>query len=203
MFEGKRRENLQKMSTDRQAKLAHRVGQLLRARRKPWQTVAVVEATSGGLVGAALQAVPGASRFYLGSAGIYSGPAAQAILPPEVIGASGMMDRANYSGAAVYVESKRRFSREVSRGMRKRFGASWCVAESGTCGPEFYIPGVEGGFTAVGVAGPDGFSRVQVLHTGHGDRLRNMSAFGEAALELLVRCIEETQPAGAVSAAKL
>ena len=98
-------------------------------------------------------------------------------------------------GAEVYIESKRRFAKAVSADMRHKFGATWCVAESGTCGPDFYIPGVVGGFTAVGVTGPDGFSRVRVVHTGHGERVRNMSTFGEAALELLVEALEETQPA--------
>ena len=188
------------------ADLAARAGQLLRAaprvgggaassatESKPRgrrQTVSVVEATSAGLVSSALQSVPGASRFYIGSANVYSARSAAALLPEAVIDASGMMDRSNYAGGEAYVESKRRFVREVAHGMRDAFDSEWCVAESGTCGPEFYVPGVTGGFTAVGCAGPGGQYREVVVETGHGDRRRNMEAFAEAALQLLVECLE-------------
>eukprot|EP00928_Gymnodinium_smaydae_P014884 TRINITY_DN15463_c0_g1_i1.p2 TRINITY_DN15463_c0_g1~~TRINITY_DN15463_c0_g1_i1.p2 ORF type:complete len:118 (-),score=18.31 TRINITY_DN15463_c0_g1_i1:84-437(-) len=90
------------------------------------------------------------------------------------------------------IESKRRFVQSVSRGMRDVFASSWCVVESGTCGPEFYVPGVEGGFTAVAVAGPDGFYREVVLHTGSREREVNMEAFAKAALKLLLDCLSET-----------
>ena len=43
------------------------------------ETVAVAEATTGGLVGAALQGVPRASRFFNGSMTIYSGVAARQV----------------------------------------------------------------------------------------------------------------------------
>eukprot|EP00937_MAST-01D_sp_MAST-1D-sp2_P000940 g940.t1 len=136
-------------------------------------------------------AVPGASRWYVGSAGVYSAKAATALLPSAVIDASGMMDHANYAGSDVYVESKRRFVRTVSTGMRDRFGATYCVAESGTAGPEFYIDGITEGFTAVAVCGPQGVLREAVVRTGHADRKRNMEAFARAALQMLAECLEE------------
>ena len=74
--------------------------------------------------------------------------------------------------------------------MRESFDSTWCLAESGTCGPEFYVPEVTEGFTAVGCAGPNGFYRERVVRTGHGERRRNMEAFAEAALQLLVDCLE-------------
>ena len=154
------------------------------------QTVSVVEATSAGLVSSALQSVPGASRFYIGSANVYSGRSAIALLPQTVVVASGMMDRSNYAGAETYVASKRRFVRESACGMRESFDSTWCLAESGTCGPDFYVPEVTEGFTAVGCAGPNGFYRERVVRTGHGERRRNMEAFAEAALQLLVDCLE-------------
>ena len=102
-----------------------------------------------------------------------------------------MMDQTNYTGADAYIESKLRFVRTVSQGMREAFSSTWCVAESGTCGPSFYVDGIEGGFTAIAVAGPNSFYREQLFRTGHGERERNMHAFAEAALQLLVDCLEE------------
>ncbi len=46
-----------------------RVGETLNARR---ETVAVAESAAGGLISAALLAVPGASAFYLGGAVVYT-----------------------------------------------------------------------------------------------------------------------------------
>ena len=48
---------------------AERVAALLRARK---QTVAVAEASAGGLISAALLAVPGASDYFLGGAVVYT-----------------------------------------------------------------------------------------------------------------------------------
>ena len=54
--------------------LAHRASVLLKARTvedgHP-ETISVFEATTGGLINAALQSIPGASRYYHGGANIY------------------------------------------------------------------------------------------------------------------------------------
>ena len=55
--------------------LAQRAGARLRARR---ETIAVAEGSCGGLVIAALLAVPGASAYFLGGAVIYTGVASKA-----------------------------------------------------------------------------------------------------------------------------
>ena len=57
--------------------LAAAVGAVLKARA---ETVAVSESSSGGLVSAALLAVPGASAYFLGAAVVYTGPARAALL---------------------------------------------------------------------------------------------------------------------------
>ena len=49
--------------------IAGRVADRLIARK---QTVAVAESSAGGLISAALLAVPGASRYFLGSAVVYT-----------------------------------------------------------------------------------------------------------------------------------
>ena len=54
--------------------LAGRAAQLLKSRSAAdgtAETIAVFEATTGGLVNAALQSVPGASRYYHGGVTVY------------------------------------------------------------------------------------------------------------------------------------
>ena len=49
--------------------LAERAGSLLKARN---ETIAVAESSAGGLISAALLAVPGASAYFLGGAVVYT-----------------------------------------------------------------------------------------------------------------------------------
>lgn len=76
--------------------------------------------------------------------------------------------------------------------MREHYQAPWVLVESGTTGPDFYIPGVEAGFTAVGVAGPEGVKLVKVFHSKKGEsRVDNMKAFAEFAFGVLMEGLEE------------
>src|SRR5437868_8388292 len=71
------------------ATLAARVGAALRERG---QTVAVTESSAGGLVSAALLAIPGASAFFVGGAVVYTRRAGRALLgltPGDVAGMRG------------------------------------------------------------------------------------------------------------------
>jgi nicotinamide-nucleotide amidase len=56
---------------------AARVGELLKARG---ETVAVAESSTGGLISAALLAVPGASAFYMGGGVLYTARARHRLL---------------------------------------------------------------------------------------------------------------------------
>ena len=58
--------------TDDLTRLARAVAEHLIARQ---QTVAVAESSAGGLISAALLAVPGASAYYLGGGVVYTGRA--------------------------------------------------------------------------------------------------------------------------------
>ena len=71
------------------ATVAERVAARLKARG---DTVAVAESSTGGLISAALLAVPGASAFFLGGAVVYTRQARQAMLaiPDAAIGSWSM-----------------------------------------------------------------------------------------------------------------
>ena len=62
------------------AEIGLAVGELLKARR---ETVAVSESSAGGLISAALVAVPGCSAYYLGGAVVYTGISRKELLRIE------------------------------------------------------------------------------------------------------------------------
>src|ERR1700760_1111812 len=57
--------------------MARRIAERLIARR---ETIAVAEGSSGGLIAAALLAIPGASAYFLGGAVVYTAAARAALL---------------------------------------------------------------------------------------------------------------------------
>lgn len=148
--------------------LAASLGALLKERR---ETVAVAESSAGGLISAALLAVPGASAYFLGGGVIYTQGARRALLrlPDESL--KGMR-----SSTEAYALLKARTIREL-------LGATWGLAETGASGPTGNRYGDAAGHACIAVAGA--VERTITIETGHGDREQNMWAFAKRALELL------------------
>lgn len=140
------------------------------------ETVAVGEGSCGGLVSAALLAVPGASAYFLGGAVIYTHHALRGLL-------SGRVDRPDELRGA-----SEPWARHLAEGARAHMGATWGVGEGGAAGPTGNRYGDPAGHAWLAVAGPDGQATRQVL-TGDDDRQANMVAFAVAALELLTDTI--------------
>ena len=149
---------------------AARIGARLKERG---QTVAVFESSSGGLVSAALLAVPGASRYYLGGGVIYT---AAARLELARIGEADM--RGLRSSSEPYAQLLAARAREI-------FGADWGLAETGAAGPDGNRYGDAAGHSCLAIAGPVTFA--ETLETGDADRETNMWRFADAALDLLGR----------------
>lgn len=170
--------------------LASRTATLLRQRG---EKVAVVEATSGGLMSAALLSLPGASSYYRGLGAIIYGMAADEpraafrdLLQDDDVFAA--VADPNHGGTAQdYIAGKEIWARSMARRMRVRLGADWCVAESGAAGPTFNVVGVERAFSAIAVDGPV-LGAVLVESPGL-DREANMRLFAGSALGLLADCI--------------
>jgi PncC family amidohydrolase len=144
------------------------------------ETVAVAEGAAGGLVSAALLAVPGASRYYVGGAVIYTLAASRALVagvvePPERL-----------RGAS------EPFARWLAASVAGRLGATWGIGEGGAAGPAGNPYGDPPGHAWVAVAGPVPATRHML--TGDEDRRRNMHAFAAAALDLLVACVTNAPP---------
>jgi nicotinamide-nucleotide amidase len=144
----------------------------LKARR---ETVVVAESSTGGLISAALLAVPGASAYFLGGAVVYTLRARCSLLDIQDAAVAGMR------GASEPYASL------LARVARERFAASWGIAESGATGPTGNRYGDPPGHTCIAVCGP--VQRVITLETGDSDRVANMRAFAAAALDLLAQAL--------------
>ena len=147
---------------------AERVAQLLKARK---ETVAVAESAAGGLITAALLAVPGASAYCLGGSVIYTPQAWHALrdFRQELLGG--------------YRSATEENALIRARLIRDRFGASWGLGETGAAGPTGNRYGDPAGHVCLAVSGPS--ERSITLKTGSSDRLANMHAFAASALTLL------------------
>jgi PncC family amidohydrolase len=157
--------------------LAQTIAQRLIARR---ETIAIAESSTGGLVAAALLAVPGASAYFLGGAVVYTKASRAALL--------GIGD-AEMQGLRPATEA---YALLLARRMRERHGATWGLGETGATGPTGNRYGDPAGHTCIAVAGTAqaGLAeRAITLCTGNAERLSNMDAFAKRALELLVEVI--------------
>jgi PncC family amidohydrolase len=151
---------------------AQAVGELLKARR---QTIAVAESSAGGLISAALVAVPGASAFYLGGGVIYTVNARQALMGLEKQHVSGMRS------------ASERYAQLLAKTAREKLGATWGLSESGASGPTGNRYGDAPGHACIAVSGP--VDAVITLETGSADREANMRLFARRALALLEDCL--------------
>ncbi|HEY0303282.1 MAG TPA: CinA family protein [Rhizomicrobium sp.] len=153
--------------------LAERAGQFLKDRK---QTVAIAESSSGGLISAALLAVPGASAYFLGGAVVYTAKARVLLmdLPREAV--AGMR-----SASEPYAQL-------LAATARERFNATWGLSETGAAGPTGNPYGDAAGHSCIAVAGP--LTHAVTVETGGADRAANMRAFARSALELLLKALE-------------
>jgi nicotinamide-nucleotide amidase len=137
------------------------------------QTIAVAESSTGGLISAALLAVPGASAYFLGSAVVYTRDARRILMdiPDEAM-----------SGIRSASEP---YAKLLATQVRQRFSSHWGLSESGATGPTGNRYGDAAGHSCMAVAGPA--TAVITLETGSGDREANMQVFAATALKLLLQ----------------
>jgi PncC family amidohydrolase len=142
------------------------------------QTVAVAESSTGGLISAALLAVPGASAYYLGGGVIYTPRARHRLLD---------LKREDMVG---YKSASEPYATLLAETVRRRFSASWGIGETGATGPTGNPYGDAAGHCCYAVAGAATLART--LETGSPDRQANMIAFAVAALALLKEQVERS-----------
>jgi nicotinamide-nucleotide amidase len=144
------------------------VAELLKARK---QTLAVAESSAGGLINAALVAVPGASAYYLGGCIVYTGASRSALLGITVEQMAGMRS------------ASEPYAKLVAWRVREKLGATWGLCETGASGPSGNRYGDAAGHACIAVSGP--VESVITLETGSADREANMWTFARRALEAL------------------
>ena len=152
---------------------AESIAKLLKERK---ETIAVAESSTGGLISAALLALPGASAYFLGGAVVYTQAARKALLGVTELPA-GM--RASTEAYALF----------AARTARERFGASWALAETGATGPTGNRYGDAPGHTCIAVVGK--VEKAMTLETGMIERVENMRKFSETAFEFLTAVLGE------------
>jgi nicotinamide-nucleotide amidase len=148
--------------------LAVALASQLKARK---ETIAVAESSAGGLISAALLAVPGASAYFLGGVVVYTQAARRALLRVQDESVAGVR-----SSTEAYATIK-------ARAVRELLGTTWGLAETGATGPTGNRYGDAAGHACIAIAGP--IERVLTIETRVSDREANMWAFAKAALELL------------------
>ncbi|GLV48000.1 CinA-like protein [Thermus sp. LT1-2-5] len=131
-------------------------------------TLATMESLTGGLLGAEITRVPGASRFYLGGVVSYSvGAKARFGVPEELL------------AKTVSAET----AKAMAEAARSLFGATYALATTGVAGPE-PLEGEPVGTVYVALATPKGTEARRYRFPGDREAVRLRSVY--AALALLV-----------------
>ncbi|WP_454624440.1 CinA family protein [Bradyrhizobium cenepequi] len=136
------------------------------------RTVAVAESSTGGLISAALLAVPGASAYFIGGGVIYTRDARRVL-----------MDIPNEAMKGIRSASEP-YAKLLANQIRGRLATDWGLSETGATGPAGNRYGDAAGHSCMAVAGP--VEAAITLETGSSDRQANMQAFAKAALNLLL-----------------
>jgi PncC family amidohydrolase len=151
---------------------AEKVAALLKRRG---ESIAVAESSTGGLIAAALLAMPGASAYFLGGAVVYTKAARAALL--------GIGD-AEMAGLRPSTEP---YALMIAKRVRDKHGAVWGIGESGATGPTGNRYGDAAGHSCIAIVGPT--EKAISLETGKADRAANMRAFAARALELFAETL--------------
>jgi nicotinamide-nucleotide amidase len=137
------------------------------------QTIAVAESSTGGLISAALLAVPGASAYFLGGAVVYTRDARRVLMDIPDPAMKGLR-----SASEPYAQL-------LATQMRERFSSTWGLSETGATGPTGNRYGDAAGHSCMAISGPQ--QMAMTLETGNSDRLANMHTFASTALTFLLK----------------
>jgi len=144
-----------------------------RALRRAGLTVAVAESCTGGLLGAALTAVAGASDYVRGGVIAYADD-----VKDSVLGVSAELIRRHGAVSEPVAEA-------MARSVRRRLGTDLGLGITGIAGPRAEGSSKPAGLIFVAVAGPGDQARVVRLEGDHG-REPNRAAAVRQALRLCV-----------------
>jgi PncC family amidohydrolase len=151
--------------------IAEQIATILIARR---QTIAVAESSTGGLISAALLAVPGASAYFLGGAVVYTRDARRTLMDIPDDAMKGIRS------------ASEPYAKLLASQIRTRFSCDWGLSETGATGPTGNRYGDAAGHSCMGIAGASA-QLAMTLETGSADRLANMHVFARTALNFFLQ----------------
>ncbi len=151
------------------------VARLLRERG---MSISTAEACTGGLIGARLSSVPGASRFFPGGVIAYSHRSKVTVL--------GVPELAFLGGSSVNREGVLAMARTA----RQLFDTDVAVAESGVAGPTGGNPERPVGTFYIALAARDGHEAVK-HHVWDSNRSKNQERAAQVALEMARAYLED------------
>jgi PncC family amidohydrolase len=152
--------------------IAEQIAAKLIARR---QTIAVAESSTGGLISAALLAVPGASAYFLGGAVVYTRDARRILMDIPDDAMKGIRS------------ASEPYAKLLASQIRTRVATDWGLSETGATGPTGNRYGDAAGHSCIGVAGLEQYA--MTLETGSTDRVANMQVFAATALNFLLQTL--------------
>lgn len=160
-------------TTSTQHRLAQCCARLLQAQG---HTVAVCESSTGGLITAALVAVPGSSAFFAGGLVPYSLEARNRLLGmgPDTLGQMRPCTEA--------------YALLCARHLRDLLACHWALAETGATGPSANPYGDPPGRACFAITGP--VERTLGIAIADAGRAANMASFATSALGLLVDVLQ-------------
>ena len=151
--------------------IAEAIAAKLIARR---QTIAVAESSTGGLISAALLAVPGASAYFLGGAVVYTRDARRTLMDIPDDAMKGIRS------------ASEPYAKLLASQVRSRFSCDWGLSETGATGPTGNRYGDPAGHSCMALAGASEHLAM-TLETGNADRLANMHVFARTALNFFLQ----------------
>lgn len=142
-------------------------------------SVATAESLTGGIIGAMITSVPGASEIYRGGVVAYTREVKTAVLgvPAEVVAGAGVVSAA--------------CAEAMAEGARDLLQTRWAISTTGVAGPGDE-DGVPAGTVWIGITGPGGTEARKLTFVGDRDQVRQAAA--REALQMLqfgVRAWEE------------
>jgi nicotinamide-nucleotide amidase len=156
--------------------MAATLGEMLKSRS---ETVMVAESACGGLISAALLAVPGASAYYRGGLVLYTYESRRKFLSSD--------GKDPFEGITPGSED---YASALARAVRATLSPTWAISEVGIAGPTGGRRGLKPGHACIAVDGPCASSAT--IETRQADRVTNMQVFARAALDLLTAALRET-----------
>ncbi len=137
------------------------------------QTVAVAESLTGGLLGARLSGIAGASKAFVGGFIVYNNGQKQELLgvDPWVL--------------AEQTEVSEAVASQMAAAAREKANSHWALSLTGYAGPDGGTEENPVGTVYIGIAGPEGILKVQRFRYPGGDRDRVRQFAVQSALNML------------------